>query len=49
MIGSTTAQNSSGTRQIGGSGFRSCFFLDMLRLLLTRRCSPHACLEIVTY
>jgi len=29
-------------------GFRSFFFLDMLHPLLSRRCSPHASLEIVT-
>src|SRR5215213_6809458 len=48
MIGPTIAHSSSGTRQIGGSGSRSCFFLAMLHLPLSRRCSPHASLEIVT-
>src|SRR4051795_6534219 len=48
MIGSTTAHSPSGTCQIGGSGSRSFFFLAMLHLPLSRRCSPHASLEIVT-
>src|SRR6186997_442849 len=48
MIGSTSAHSASGARQIGARGFRSCFVLAMLHLLLTRPCSPHASLEIVT-
>src|SRR5690242_6830758 len=49
MIGSTIAHSSSGTRQIGGNGSRRFFPLAILHLLLTRRCSPHASLEIVTH
>src|SRR5690349_18901831 len=49
MIGSTIAHSSSGTRQIGGSGFRSFFARAILHLLLSRTCSPHASLEIVTW
>src|SRR5947207_12206675 len=48
MIGSAIAHRSSGTRQIGGSGFRSCFALASLHLLLSSRCRPGASLEIVT-
>jgi hypothetical protein len=49
MIGPTIAHSSSGTRQIGGSGSRRFFALAILHLLLTRTCTLHASLEIVTY
>src|SRR5438874_188192 len=49
MIGPAIAHSSSGTRQIGGSGSRFFLALAIPHLLLTRRCSPHAGLEIVTY
>src|SRR3954469_12162622 len=48
IIGSTISHSSSGTRQIGGSGLRGLFALAIPHLLLTRTCSPHASLEIVT-
>src|SRR3954454_4213542 len=49
MIGSAIAHSSSGTRQIGGNGGRSFFFLAILHLRLSRPCRPGASLEIVTY
>src|SRR4051812_1294911 len=48
MIGSAIAHSSSGTRQIGGNGGRSFFFLAILHLRLSRPCRPGASLEIVT-
>src|SRR5215212_2942890 len=47
-IGSISAHNSSGTRQIVGNGSRSADSLAMSHLLVSRRCSPHARLEIAS-
>src|SRR4051794_4776643 len=48
MIGPAITHSSSGTRQIGGNGSRFFLGLPMLHLLLSRRCSPGASLEIGT-
>src|SRR5947207_4717060 len=47
-IGSISAHSSSDTRQIGGNASRSRFRPTILHLLLSRRCSPHASLEIAS-